>query len=366
MQIVSDYDYNQNTNMPNFFTGVGHYIPTQTISNLFFNEHTFLNEQGETLTQDNATIAAKLKQITGVEERRYAREDQVTSDLGYMAAAAAISDADIDPETLDYIIFAHNFGDVKFNTIQSDTVPSLASRVKHLLQIKNPYCVAYDILFGCPGWVEAVIQANTFINAGVAKRCLVIGAETLSRVVDPHDRDTMIYADGAGAVVIEKSNDEKGIKAHLSASFANEEKDYLFFGKSYNNSNCPNTKYIKMFGRKIYEFALTQVPQAMKKCLDDSPYEIQDISKIIIHQANEKMDEAIVNRFYRQFKMPVPENIMPMVIQKLGNSSVATVPILLKMILNGEVENHEINEGDVVIFASVGAGMNINTFIYQF
>ena len=352
--------------MPNYFTGVGHYIPTQTISNIYFNEHQFLDEKGETLNQDNATIAAKLKQITGVEERRYARPDQVTSDLGYMAAATAIEVANIDPETLDYIIFAHNFGDVKYNTIQSDTVPSLAARVKHLLNIKNPYCIAYDILFGCPGWIEAVIQANTFINAGVAKKCLVIGAETLSRVVDQHDRDSMIYADGAGAIILEKSNEDKGIKAHLSASFANEEKDYLFFGKSYNNSSCPDTKYIKMFGRKIYEFALTQVPQAMKKCLDDSAYGIDDISKIIIHQANEKMDEAIINRFYRLFKKPVPENIMPMVIQKLGNSSVATVPILLKMILNGEVENHEIKEGDVVLFASVGAGMNINTFIYQF
>lgn len=352
--------------MPNYFSGVGHYIPTKTISNLFFNEHHFLNEQGETLTQDNATIAAKLKQITGVEERRYAREDQVTSDLGYMAAASAISDAKIDAETIDYIIFAHNFGDVKFNTLQSDTVPSLAARVKHLLQIKNPYCVALDILFGCPGWIEAVIQANTYINAGIAKRCLVIGAETLSRVVDQHDRDTMIYADGAGAVIIEQSTEQKGLIAHLSASFANEEKDYLFFGKSYNNANCPDTKYIKMFGRKIYEFALTQVPQAMKKCLDESPYQIEDIRKIIIHQANEKMDEAIINRFYRLFKLPVPENIMPMVIHKLGNSSVATVPILLKMILNHEVDQHEINEGDVVMFASVGAGMNINTFIYQF
>ena len=139
-----------------------------------------------------------------------------------MAAASAISDANIDAETIDYIIFAHNFGDVKVNTLQSDTVPSLAARVKHLLQIKNPYCVALDILFGCPGWIEAVILANTYINAGIAKRCLVIGAETLSRVVDQHDRDTMIYADGAGAVIIEQSNEQKGLISHLSASFANE------------------------------------------------------------------------------------------------------------------------------------------------
>ena len=352
--------------MGNHFIGVGKYIPTETISNLHFKDHQFLDEEGVNLTSDNATIASKLKQITGIEERRYARPDQVTSDLGYMAAAAAISDAGVDAESLDYIIFAHNFGDVKSGTIQSDTVPSLASRVKHLLGIKNPYCVAFDLLFGCPGWIEAVIQANTLINGGVAKRCLVVGAETLSRVVDPHDRDSMIYADGAGAVVLESSGDNRGLISHLSASFANEEKDYLFFGKSYNTNSCPDTKYIKMFGRKIYEFALSNVPQAMKKCLDQSPFEITDLKKIIIHQANEKMDEAIVQRFYRQYKMPVPDGIMPMVIQKLGNSSVATVPILLEMILKGELENHNIFPGDVVMFASVGAGMNVNAFVYQF
>ena len=87
-------------------------------------------------------------------------------------------------------------------------IPSLATRVKHKLQIKNPKCVAYDILFGCPGWIEGVLQANAFIKSGMAKRCLVIGSETLSRVVDAHDRDSMIYSDGAGASIIEASDDE--------------------------------------------------------------------------------------------------------------------------------------------------------------
>jgi len=293
--------------MTNHFIGIGKYIPTETISNQFFEEHQFYNEQGEILDQNNATISHKLKQITGIEERRYARKDQVTSDLGYMAAA--------------------------------DMVPSLAARVKNLLKIQNPYCVAYDVIFGCPGWVEGVIQANAFMKAGLAKRCLVIGAETLSRVVDEHDRDTMIYADGAGAVILEASENNKGIQAHLSASYANEEKDYLFFGKSYNSEKCPNTKYIKMYGRKIYEFALSKVPLAMKKCVDDSTYNIDDISKIVIHQANEKMDEAIVKRFYSLYDLDVPKNIMPMNIHKLGNSSVATIPILLKMIMDNDLIN---------------------------
>ncbi|WP_185208118.1 3-oxoacyl-ACP synthase III family protein [Chryseobacterium sp. C3] len=347
--------------------GIGNCIPSETIDNLFFNDHIFLDDQGIILKDDNASLTEKLKKITGIEERRYASRDQVTSDLGLIAAKAAIEDSGIDPETLDYIIFAHNFGDVRFGTVQSDMVPSLAARVKHLLKIENNFCVAYDVLFGCPGWIEGVIQANAFIKAGIAKRCLVIGAETLSRVVDIHDRDSMIYADGAGAVVLEYNDqDNSGIQSHLSASFTLKEKDYLFFGKSYNNEACQDTKYIKMEGRKIYEFALVHVPDAMKKCLDESKYSIDQVNKIIIHQANEKMDEAIVERFYKLYGLKMPENIMPMVIQKLGNSSVATIPSLLTMILKGELENHEIQKGDIVLFASVGAGMNINAFVYQF
>ncbi|HLV52119.1 MAG TPA: ketoacyl-ACP synthase III [Flavobacterium sp.] len=346
--------------------GVGNYIPSQTITNLFFDKHQFLDESGQILKQDNATIADKLKEITGIEERRYTQKNQVTSDLGFLAAQSAIKSSGIDPETLDYIIFAHNFGDVRFGTVQSDMVPSLASRVKHSLKIKNNFCVAYDVLFGCPGWIEGMIQANAFIKSGIAKRCLVIGAESLSRVVDIHDRDSMIYADGAGAAILEISEDESGIKSHVSASFTLKEKDYLYFGKSYNNEQCSDIKYIKMNGRKIYEFALSNVPGAMKKCLDESGYSIGQLDKIIIHQANEKMDEAIVNRFYQLYNTPVPEKIMPMVINKLGNSSVATIPSLLTMILNGELPEHQLQKGDIALFASVGAGMNINAFVYQF
>jgi 3-oxoacyl-[acyl-carrier-protein] synthase III len=347
--------------------GIGNCIPSETIDNLFFNNHIFLDDKGVLLKDDNFSLTEKLKKITGIEERRYASHDQVTSDLGLIAAKAAIEDSGIDPETLDYIIFAHNFGDVRYGTVQSDMVPSLAARVKHLLKIENNFCVAYDVLFGCPGWIEGVIQANAFIRAGMAKRCLVIGAETLSRVVDIHDRDSMIYADGAGAVVLEYNNeDNSGIQSHLSASYTLKEKDYLFFGKSYDNEACQDTKYIKMEGRKIYEFALVHVPDAMKKCLDESKYTIDQVNKIIIHQANEKMDEAIVERFYRLYGLKMPENIMPMVIQKLGNSSVATIPSLLTMILKGELEQHQIQQGDIVLFASVGAGMNINAFVYKF
>lgn len=280
-------------------TGIGSYIPEVKIANTDFSEHIFLNQDGTPFAYPNDIVIGKFKSITGIEKRRYATPEQNTSDLAFLAALKAIENARIDAETIDYIIVAHNFGDVKHGTIQSDIIPSLATRVKHKLQIKNPKCVAYDLLFGCPGWLEGVLQANAFIKSGMAKRCLVIGAETLSRVTDPHDRDSMIYSDGAGATIIEASDDETGMLSYESATYAYDEADYLFFGKSYNNELDQNTRYIKMHGRKIYEFALSNVPAAMKSCLDQSGYSINDVKKILIHQANEKMDEAIIQRFYK-------------------------------------------------------------------
>lgn len=346
-------------------TGSGSYIPNKIVCNTDFGNHIFLNEDGTPIAQTNDIIVQKFKGITGIEERRYASEEQVTSQMATIAAEKAIQDSGIDPETLDYIIFAHNFGDVKKGTIQGDMLPSLASKVKYNLRIKNPKCVAYDMLFGCPGWVESVIQAQAFIRAGMAKKCLVIGAETLSRVVDPHDRDSMIYSDGAGATIIEATNEDGGILAHESASFTYDEANYLFFGKSNNQDNNPDVRYIKMYGRKIYEFALSNVPQAMKDCLDKSGIEISKLNKILIHQANEKMDEAIVQRFYKLYGLEMPHDIMPMTIHKLGNSSVATVPTLFDLMVKGEIENQSLTKGDVILFASVGAGMNVNAIVYK-
>jgi 3-oxoacyl-[acyl-carrier-protein] synthase III len=346
-------------------TGSGSYIPNQIVTNLDFANHEFLNEDGSSFPYPNDVVAQKFQQITGIEERRYALENQSTSDIAFLASQIAIEDAKIDPETLDYIIFAHNFGNVKQGAIQSDAVPSLASRVKQKLKIKNPKCVAYDILFGCPGWVEGVIQAQAFIKAGMAKKCLVIGAETLSRVVDMHDRDSMIYSDGAGATIVEATNDEGGILAHSSATFASDEADYLFFGNSYNKNLDQDVRYIKMHGRKIYEFALSEVPKAMKECLDNSGIDISEVKKVLIHQANEKMDEAIIHRFFKLHNQSAPKGIMPMSIHKLGNSSVATVPTLYDLLVKNQIENQELHKGDVIIFASVGAGMNINAIVYR-
>ena len=345
-------------------TGTGSVIPQKVQPNAGFSKHSFFDASGLPIDNPNIEIIEKFKAITGIDQRRYIKDHQTVVDIAIEAAEIAIADSNIDPETIDYIIFAHNVGDIALNSNQVDTLPSLASKLKAGLKIKNPECVAYDILFGCPGWIEGVIQAKAFIKAGMAKKCIVIGADTLSRVLDHSDRDSMIYADGAGATIIEETNDQGGILSHKTVTYTSEgEAEFIFYGHS--NNLGKGKKYIKMYGRKVYEFALNKVPLAIQSCLEASGESIDSVSKIFIHQANLKMDEAIIKRFYRLYKKPTPENILPMNIQEFGNSSVATIPTLFDLVSKQNYAGHSIKKGDLIIFASVGAGMNINAITYR-
>ena len=350
-------------------TGTGCFIPDFVKTNRDFAGHNFYAEDNKMLDIDPDIIVEKFKKITGIEERRYANANIDSSDMAAIAAQRAIEDAGCDPETIDQVIVAHNFGNVIKHTIQTDAMPALAARVKHALQIKNPNCIPYDILFGCPGWIQGVIQADAFFKAGLAKKCLVIGTETLSRVLDMYDRDSMIFSDGAGACVLEAravTETGPGILSSSVQSHCGEELDYLYMGKSYYPDSDPRVRYIKMKGRKVYEYAMKHVPEAMKICLDNSGVPIGELKKVFIHQANEKMDEAIIRELYKLYGIAqVPEHIMPMSIHNLGNSSVATVPTLLDMVRKGLMPDHSLQQGDIILFASVGAGMNINAVCYR-
>ncbi len=349
-------------------SGTGSYIPENIIKNSDFVKQVFFEKDNSVIDSPGEEVVRKFMDITGISERRWAGDSENNDDIAAIAAERAIQDAGIDRESIDQIIVAHNYGNVLKGSIQSDTVPSIGSRVKHKLGIKNNQCVPYDILFGCPGWIQGIIQADAFIKSGLAKRCLVIGSETLSRVVDIYDRDTMIFSDGAGATIVEANtkNDGSGIISTANMSHTEEEVDYLYYGKSNAPESNSEIKYIKMLGRKIYEYSLNYVPDAMKIALDKSGIPVEKVKKVLIHQANEKMDAAIVQRFYRKYGIRVKvDEVMPMSIRELGNSSVATVPTLYDMVLKGQIPEHHIEKGDILLFASVGAGMNINAFVYQ-
>ncbi len=348
--------------------GSGSYLPTQKIPNSYFLHHNFFDGSGKKLEKSNQEIIDKLKDITGIEERRYVTDDLVASDIGFYAAEQALTSSHVDKESLDYIIVAHNFGDIRKETLKTDCLPTLASRVKQKLQINNPKTVAYDIPFGCAGWLQGVIHANYFIKSGEAKRIMVIGAETLSRTTDPHDRDSMIYADGAGAVILEsrKSNTPVGILSHSTETLASEHAFLIHLGASYDRDYPSDGLFLKMNGRKLYECALKFVPQNIKLSLDKAGLSLSNMHKLLIHQANQKMDTAILDRLSVLFDVEkLPHHIMPMIISWLGNSSVATVPTLYDLLSKGQLENQSIKKNDVLAFAAVGAGININSLIYR-
>ena len=348
--------------------GSGCYIPEKRVLNEDFIKNDFYDSDGNKINAPNEEIIKKFEKITEIKERRYVTDDLKTSDIAYFAAKDAIINSEIDKESLDYIIVAHNFGDVQNNNKRSDFVPSLAARVKNKLGIENPKTISFDVPFGCPGWIMGMIQADYFLRSGDAKRALIIGAETLSRISDPHDRDSMLYSDGAGAAILEaiESNEPVGILSHASRSDTLNHAFLLWMDKSNNPDYKGDELFLKMNGRKLYEYALDAVPMVVKEALEKAKIDLEQVEKILIHQANAKMDDAILVRLFKLFnKVEIPENIMPMTIAELGNSSVATVPTLLSLLFNNKLPDHKVTNGNILVFTSVGAGMNINSLIYK-
>jgi 3-oxoacyl-[acyl-carrier-protein] synthase-3 len=351
--------------MPNsIITATGSYIPALKIPNEYFLSYDFYGADGKKLDKANLHLVQKLEEITCIQERRYVTDDLNNSDIASIAAEHALEG--VDRETLDYIIVGQNLGDIKAGNLRCDMVPTIAARVKHKLGIRNPYCVAYDVPFGCPGWLHALIIADYYIKSGDAKKILVIGAETLSRLSDPHDIDSMIYSDGAGATLVEATNRYVGIISHVTRSDTLNDVHLFTLGPSYHVHSPGDQLYLKMHGHEIYKYAVKTVPDAVLRSLQKAGLTLSDVNKVLIHQANQKMDEAILKRLFKLGGIKViPEHIMPMTISWLGNSSVATLPTLFDLLQRGKLNNHILHSGDIAVFASVGAGMNVNSMVYR-
>jgi 3-oxoacyl-[acyl-carrier-protein] synthase-3 len=349
--------------------GTGSYLPSKIVVNRDFMDNQFFDgTTKKPFDKSNEEIIQKFQEITNIDERRYAADNQLTSDLAVLAVQDACNSSGVSLDSLDFIIVSHNFGDIKEKNVRIDVLPSLANKVKMKLKIQNPACICHDVISGCPGWTQSMIVADAYIKSGTMKRGVVVGADVLSRISDPHDRDSMIYADGAGATIVEgvESDSPTGLISHASRSDSADYAKLLTLGSS-NNPNTPgNELWIKMSGHKLYIYAIKTVPLVVKESIEKAGIHLKDIKKVLIHQANEKMDEAILRGVFKLYgETQVPEGIMPMTINYLGNSSTATVPTLLDLVAKNKINGHKIKEGDYIVLCSVGAGMNINSIVYK-
>ena len=284
------------------------------------------------------TDDAWIRERTGICERRVSK-DMGTCGLAIEAAKRAIDDAGIDPKEIDLIVLATSSGDRAF--------PAAAMDVQAAIGAVN--AVGFDITAACSGFIFGLHIAHSFFAAGIYKTALIIGAETLSKVVDWTDRGTCIlFGDGAGAAVVRAS--ETGIIRTLMGSDGT--KGWTLECQARNIGNClngikPELGFMKMDGKEVFKFAVRKVPEIVAKILEDAQINPDEIKYFVLHQANFRILEAASRR------LKVPMDRIPVNIDRYGNTSAASVPILLdELKRDGKLER-----GDKLVLAGFGSGM---------
>ena len=348
--------------------GTGSVIPEMLVLNSQFVSNEFYDRNGVKIERSGNEIVEKLEAITGIRERRYVPFDQDSIELMTAASRLAVADAGLDVNDLSGIIVAHNAGNMVPQTGVFHTVPNLAASLKNDLNCTNHDCFAYDILFGCPGWIQGVIQAHQAIRCGDAENILVTGLEVASRMLDPHDVDSMILADGCGACVVSQSDVEsKGIISYATYSHAQDDHRIIYLGES-NKKGVAGSCYFHMNGREVYKYATEWVPKVIKDALDKANLDIGDVDRFLFHQANAKMLAAIAKNLAEIYGVSVDtfDGKIPSTIEFLGNTSVATIPTMLDLIRKNKLDGYAITDGQISVMASVGAGMHCNALVYRF
>jgi 3-oxoacyl-[acyl-carrier-protein] synthase-3 len=349
-------------------SGTGSVIPDLLVANSDFESNEFYDRNGNRIEKSGAEIVAKLESIAGIRERRYIPFEQDSISLMTNASRLAIEDAGLTANDLSGIIVAHNAGNMIPDAGAFHTVPNLAAVLKHELGSTNHDCIAYDLLFGCPGWLQGIIQAHQAILSGDAEHVLVTGLEVASRLLDPHDPDSMLLADGCGACVVSRSDASgPGLLSHATFSHAMDDNRIIYLGPSL-KPGVDGVCYFHMNGRAVYRYATEWVPKVIMQALDKAGLDVTDIDIFLFHQANAKMLEAVAANLASSCGVS-PETFsgkIPSTIETLGNTSVATIPTMLDLIRKGKLDGHQIRKSDVAVFASVGAGMHCNAMVYRF
>lgn len=280
---------------------------------------------------------------SGIRERRIADEKEAASDLAYEAAKAAFKKADIKPKDIELIIVATITGDMP--------TPATACHLQHKLGIKK--AAAFDVNAACSGFLYGLSIADSFIKSGVYKRILLVGSEVLSRFTDWEDRTTcVIFGDGAGAVILEATDEDRGIvSTHIRSDGALWELLHMPGGGSINPPSKESLKkrqhYLKMKGNETFKVAVRTLENLVSRTLEENKLKASQISLLIPHQANLRIIQATAER------LNIPMEKVFVNIDKYGNTSAASIPIAL----DEAVRQGRVRDGDYILLEAFGGGL---------
>ncbi|MDQ7153983.1 beta-ketoacyl-ACP synthase III [Staphylococcus pseudintermedius] len=304
--------------------GFGAYAPDRVIDNAYF--ESYLDTSDEWISQ-----------MTGIKERRWADENQDTSDLAYEASIRAIEDAGIDVQDIDMVIVATSTGDHRF--------PTVANMLQQRLGLGK--VASMDQLAACSGFMYGIITARSFVLSGEYQNVLVVGADKLSKITDLNDRSTAIlFGDGAGAVIIGEVSENRGILSYELGSDGVGGK-YLYQDQE--------TNFIRMNGREVFKFAVRVMGESSQRAVEKANLGPDDINMFIPHQANIRIMESARQR------LNLPKEKMSVSVDKYGNTSAASIPLSVKQ----ELENGSIKDDDVVVFVGFGGGLTWGSIVIR-
>ncbi len=314
------------SNIRSLVRGCGAYLPSRALSN-------------SELAQSVDTSDEWIVERTGIRQRHIAAEGEMTSDLACMAAGRALEAAGIDAGDIDLIVLATSTPD--------QTFPATATVVQARLGIRQG--AAFDVQAVCSGFIYALAVADNFIKAGQAKRALVIGAETFSRILDWEDRGTcVLFGDGAGALVLEGAQSKGAatnrgvISTHLHADGRHHDSLYVDGGPS----STRTTGYLRMNGREVFRHAVTNLARVVDETLDANGLTAVDIDWLVPHQANKRIIDSTAR------KLGLSSDKIVLTVDRHGNTSAASVPLAL----SEAVGDGRIQEGDLVLMEAMGGG----------
>ena len=326
-----------NSNLQILMTGVGSYLPKNKTSNIDLEK--FMDTSDEWI-----------KKRTGINFRHYVEDNEFTSDMGTNAAKLAILDAGLNSNDIDLIIVA--------TTTPDDTFPSTAAKIQKNLGCK---AISFDIQAVCAGFIYAISVGVAMLRDGYGKKCLVIGADSMSKLLDWDDRSTaVLFGDGAGAVVLENSiiqnesiqNDQWGVLA--TKIFTNGE-FYDLLGTDGGVSKNMSTGFLRMNGKEIFKHAVDKLSSSLLMCLEECNMNINDIDWLIPHQANQRIINAVSN------KVKIHQNKIISTISIHGNTSAASIPLALDVaIKKGNIKN-----GNILALQAIGGGLSWGSLILK-